>query len=119
MRDHGAPREGRGRRRRAHRAHRGRAGRVRRREHLLPHGPEVHRARDDADVRSTPPKRAQEPGDIAALNAALSDAESDDGGAFYASLPKPRPPDSDDDNGGNGAAAAPTGDGDSEGDFDA
>ncbi len=43
------------------------------------------------------------------------DAESDDGGAFYASLPKPRPP-SDDEEGKNGGN---NGDGDSEGDFDA
>ena len=53
--------------------------------------------------------------DYAARNAALSDAESDDGGAFYASLPKPRPP-SDDEEGKNGGN---NGDGDSEGDFDA
>ena len=74
---------------------------------------------DKIDVRNIleGPRKKQKL-DYAALNAALSDAESDDGGAFYASLPKPRPPDSDEDN-GNGAAAAPTGDGDSEGDFDA
>ena len=73
---------------------------------------------DKIDVRNIleGPRKKQKL-DYAALNAALSDAESDDGGAFYASLPKPRPPDSDEDN-GNGAAAA-TGDGDSEGDFDA
>ena len=75
---------------------------------------------DKIDVRNIleGPRKKQKL-DYAALNAALSDAESDDGGAFYASLPKPRPPSDDEDNGGNGAAAAPTGDGDSEGDFDA
>ena len=39
-----------------------------------PPPPLLARSRDDADVRSTPPKRAQEPGDIAALNAALNAA---------------------------------------------
>ncbi|KAH8054327.1 serine/threonine kinase [Aureococcus anophagefferens] len=39
-----------------------------------PPPPPLARSRDDADVRSTPPKRAQEPGDIAALNAALNAA---------------------------------------------
>jgi len=65
--------------------------------------------------------------DYAALNAALSDAESDDGGAFHASLPKPRAPDSGDEAGetgdpGSGAEAEAGGanaGADSDGDFDA
>ena len=70
---------------------------------------------DKIDVRNIldGPRKKQKL-DYAALNAALSDAESDDGGAFYASLPKPRPPSDDEDN-----AAGKNGDGDSEGDFDA
>ncbi|KAH8095503.1 serine/threonine kinase [Aureococcus anophagefferens] len=39
-----------------------------------PPPPPLARSRDDADVRSTPPTRAQEPSDIAALNAALNAA---------------------------------------------
>ena len=72
---------------------------------------------DKIDVRNIldGPRKKQKL-DYAALNAALSDAESDDGGAFYASLPKPLPPSDDEEENKNGGG---TGDGDSEGDFDA